>query len=226
MSSDAALVAERAALSRRGVMLIIASPSGAGKSTLTRALLKQDRQIELSVSVTTRPRRSSEVDGVHYHFKSPKAFEAMRAAGDLLEWAEVHGNLYGTPREPVETALAAGRDILFDVDYQGARQLYDAMRDDIVSVFILPPSAAELKARLERRAEDPPDVIHRRLKTALVELSHWDQFDHIVVNDDLDRSFRVLTSILEAARHSRARLEGLAGFTRTMQNDISDLLQD
>ncbi len=142
---------------RRGVMLIVASPSGAGKSTLCRLLLQEDREIAMSVSATTRPRRPSEVDGVHYHFVSRARFESMRAGSELLEWAEVHGNLYGTPRAPVERALAEGRDVLFDIDYQGTLQLYQTMREHVVSVFILPPSAAALKSRLERRAEDAPE---------------------------------------------------------------------
>src|ERR1044071_6000405 len=139
---------------RRGIMLVVSSPSGAGKTTLTRNLLAQEKNISLSVSVTTRPRRPSEIEHVHYHFISMLEFEAMRDAGGLLEWAEVHGNCYGTPRAPVEAALAAGHDMLFDIDWQGTRQLYRTMRSDIVSVFVLPPSATELKARLERRAED------------------------------------------------------------------------
>src|SRR5205085_2993026 len=141
-------------MSRRGIMLVVSSPSGAGKTTLTRTLLAEEKNISLSISVTTRRKRPSEIDNVHYHFISMREFEALREAGGLLEWAEVHGNCYGTPREPVEAALAAGRDMLFDIDWQGTRQLYRTMRADIVSVFVLPPSAAELKARLERRAED------------------------------------------------------------------------
>ena len=168
--------------SRRGVLLVIASPSGAGKSTLSRLLLQEDRAITMSVSATTRPRRPSEVDGFHYQFVSHSRFESMRGGSELLEWAEVHGHFYGTPRAPVEDALAKGRDVLFDVDYQGTLQLYKTMREHIVSVFILPPSAAALKSRLERRAEDSPEVIHRRLQTALTELTHWNEFDYVIVN--------------------------------------------
>jgi guanylate kinase len=143
-------------IARRGIMLIVSSPSGAGKTTLTRNLLKEEENVSLSISVTTRARRTSEIDGVHYKFLSRRQFELMRDGGELLEWAEVHGNFYGTPREPVETALGEGRDVLFDIDWQGTQQLYATMRDDVVSVFVLPPTADELKYRLERRAEDLP----------------------------------------------------------------------
>ena len=148
---------EQVDIRRRGIMLVLSSPSGAGKTTLTRNLLEQENhddpgKLELSISVTTRERRGSEIDGVHYHFITRRRFESMRDGGELLEWAEVHGNYYGTPREPVEKALSEGRDVLFDIDWQGARQLYEKMREDVVSVFVLPPSAAELKSRLERRA--------------------------------------------------------------------------
>jgi len=213
------------ALTRRGLMLIIASPSGAGKSTLSRALLQNDNGLVLSVSVTTRQRRASEVDGVHYRFISRAAFSALQADKGLLEWAEVHGNFYGTPREPVEAALAAGCDVLVDVDYQGTLQLYEMMRDDIVSVFILPPSASELHSRLIRRAEDRPDVILRRLATARVELLHWDKFDHVIVNEDLDRSFGSLKSILAAARLRRERLNGLEPFTQHLRQGLDAIIQ-
>ena len=149
-------------IARRGIMLVVSSPSGAGKTTLTRNLLEQEENVSLSISVTTRPRRASEIDGVHYHFITKRRFESMRDSDELLEWAEVHGNYYGTPREPVEAALAAGRDMLFDIDWQGTQQLYAKMRSDVVSVFVLPPSASELKARLERRAEDSGAVITRQ----------------------------------------------------------------
>jgi guanylate kinase len=209
---------------KRGVMLVIASPSGAGKSTLSRMLLQDDRAIAMSVSATTRPRRSSEVDGLHYHFVSPARFDSMRAGGELLEWAEVHGNLYGTPRAPVEQAISAGRDVLFDIDFQGTLQLYETMGSDIVSVFILPPSAIDLKSRLERRAEDSPAVIRRRLETARTELRHWDKFDHLILNDDLDASFHKLKSILEAARTSRARNPGYGRLAEQIGNDLEKLL--
>jgi len=162
---------------RRGLLLIVSSPSGAGKTTLTRHLLSEDKDLHLSVSVTTRPQRKSEINGVHYHFIDAATFERMRERRELLESAKVHGNYYGTPRGPVEDALAQGRDVLFDIDWQGTMQIYETMRPDIVSVFILPPSAAELKARLERRAEDSPAIIARRLQNALIEIGHWSKYD-------------------------------------------------
>jgi len=209
---------------RKGVLLVVASPSGAGKSTLSRLLLQDDRAISMSISATTRPRRPSEVDGMHYHFTSRPRFESMRSGGELLEWAEVHGNLYGTPRAPVEKALAEGRDVLFDIDYQGTLQLYEAMRPDIVSVFILPPDAAALKARLERRAEDAPDVIRRRLETARIELKHWAKFDHMILNDDLDTSFATLKCILAAARSARARNPELGIAAERMSVELEAML--
>src|SRR5512136_388296 len=186
---------------RRGVVLILSSPSGAGKTTLTRMLL-QDRDLDLtlSISVTTRTRRSSEVDGIHYRFINERQFIAMRDAGDLLEWAEVHGNFYGTPRAPVEAILAQGRDCLFDIDYQGTRQVREKMGADAVTVFILPPSMEELRARLERRAEDSAEVIERRLQNARNEISRWKDYDYVIVNDDLQRSFDDLIAILRAQR--------------------------
>lgn len=192
-------------LARRGVMLILSSPSGAGKSTLTRNLIESDPMIELSISVTTRQKRGSEIDGRHYHFISRKRFDEMRDADDLLEWAEVHGNCYGTPREPIEAALAAGRDVLFDIDWQGTEQVRGRMASDVVTVFVLPPSAEELRARLDRRAEDAPEVIARRLRNAAVEIGHWEEYDYVVVNDDLDRCFNEIRSILEAERLRRFR---------------------
>jgi guanylate kinase len=209
---------------RKGVMLVVASPSGAGKSTLSRLLLQQDREITMSVSATTRPRRPSEVDGVHYHFVTRPRFESMRAGGELLESAEVHGNFYGTPRAPVEQALAEGRDILFDIDYQGTLQLYETMREHVVSVFILPPSAAALKARLERRAEDSPAVIRRRLGTARTELVHWAEFDHLIVNDDLDRAFATLQSILAAARAACGRNAAAGAAAERMSAELGEML--
>ncbi len=217
-------VSAGAASGRRGVLLVVASPSGAGKSTLSGILLKDDRDISMSISVTTRPRRPSEVDGVHYHFINRSRFEQMRAGGELLESAEVHGNLYGTPRQPIEQALAEGRDVLFDLNYQGTLQLYETMRDHIVSVFILPPNVAALKNRLERRAEDSPEAIRRRLMTARTELLHWHEFDYIIMNDDLDRSFTALKAILSAARHARARNEALGALAERMSAELADLV--
>jgi guanylate kinase len=207
-------------ITRRGIMFVIASPSGAGKSTLSRLLLQNDANLQLSVSVTTRARRPSEVEGVHYHFVDAKRYRGMIAAGELLEHAEVHGNGYGSPRAPVESALDAGRDMLFDVDWQGTAQLYEQMPADIVSVFILPPSIPELAARLERRAEDPPDVIARRLDNAAREMVEWGRFDYVLVNGDLDATFAALRSILEAERLRRVRQNSLAGFVERLVGQI------
>ena len=165
---------------RRGLMLVLSSPSGAGKSTIARNLHREDPGFELSVSVTTRPRRGSEIDGVHYRFVSQREFDSLRDSDALLEWAEVHGNFYATPREPAEKAMAEGRDMLFDIDWQGAKQLKEKMRGDIVSIFILPPSMKELKARLKRRAEDQEAVIETRLKNARTEIEHWTEYDFVV----------------------------------------------
>jgi guanylate kinase len=191
---------------RRGIVLILSSPSGAGKTTLTRMLL-QNRELDLSlsISVTTRQRRSSEVDGIHYRFITQKQFESMREAGDLLEWAEVHGNFYGTPRGPVEDILSQGRDALFDIDYQGTQQVREKMAADTVTVFILPPSMKELRARLERRAEDPREAIERRLENARNEIQRWKQYDYVLINDDLQKSFEDLLAILRAERQRRPR---------------------
>jgi guanylate kinase len=186
-------------------MFVLSSPSGAGKTTLTRMLLEDEKgNVELSVSVTTRPKRASEIDGRHYYFIDRKRFETMAAGGELLECAEVHGNGYGTPRKPVEKFLRAGKDVLFDIDWQGTLQLYRAARADVVSVFILPPNAHALRERLARRAEDNQEVIDRRLRNAIEELEHWREYDYIVVNDDLDRAYRALKSILAFERARRA----------------------
>lgn len=201
-----------AAIRRRGLMLVLSSPSGAGKSTIARNLLENDKQLELSVSVTTRSRRPSEIDGVHYHFATQRDFERMRDTDALIEWAEVHGNFYGTPREAAENALADGRDMLFDIDWQGAQQMKEKMRADIVSIFILPPSMAELKARLKRRAEDSEEVIERRLANARSEIEHWREYDYVVVNDDLDRAFAAVRAIVAAERLRRDRRPGLFDF--------------
>lgn len=193
---------------RRGLMLILSSPSGAGKSTLTRLLLSSDElDLTLSISMTTRARRQSEVDGKHYHFVTHKDFERLRDADELLEWAEVHGNFYGTPREPVEAILSQGRDVLFDIDYQGTQQVRAKAEADVVSVFILPPSMKELRARLERRAEDSAEVIAKRLENARNEIRRWVDYDYVLVNDDLQTSFENLLAILKAERLRRPRIE-------------------
>lgn len=204
---------------RRGIMLVLSSPSGAGKSTIARNLLENDKALELSVSVTTRERRGSEIDGVHYHFVSHRDFERLRDTDALLEWAEVHGNYYGTPREPAEVALSQGRDMLFDIDWQGANQLKEKMQADIVSIFILPPSMAELRTRLKRRAEDADQVIETRLANARLEMEHWREYDYVVVNDDLDRAFAAVRSIVAAERLRRDRRPGLYEF-------VSNLLEE
>lgn len=201
-----------AGIARRGLMLVLSSPSGAGKSTIARNLMEIDAGFELSVSVTTRARRGSEIEGVHYRFVDERTFMRMRDDDDLLEWAEVHGNHYATPRAPVEQAMAAGRDMLFDIDWQGAKQMTQKMRADVVSVFILPPSMAELRARLMRRAEDRPDVIEQRLKNAALEIEHWREYDYVIVNDDLDRAFEAVRAIVRAERLRRDRRPGLFDF--------------
>jgi guanylate kinase len=211
-------------LARRGVMLVIASPSGAGKSTLSRLLLQTESTISMSVSVTTRKRRPSEVDGVHYHFINPAQFEAMVERNELLEWARVHDNFYGTPRAPVELALGEGRDVLFDIDVQGTLQLYGSMRADVASVFILPPSIGELHQRLQRRAEDDAATIHRRLQTALAEIARWQDYDYVLINDDLDRCFSELQSILAAERLKRSRSPQLEGVAAVLTADLEKLL--
>lgn len=208
---------------RRGVMLVIASPSGAGKTSISRAVLASDANIELSISVTTRPKRASEVEGMHYYFRTVRQFERMRADGELLESAKVHDNLYATPSARVEETLAAGRDIMFDIDYQGTLQLYEKCRPDMVTIFILPPSIKELRARLERRAEDGPEVIRRRLKNARVEMEHWPEYDHIIVNEDLDKSVELVRAILAAGRSAGPRLTQIRSFVKDLQDQIDSL---
>lgn len=208
---------------RRGVMLVIASPSGAGKSSISRALFAQDPNISLSVSVTTRARRTDEIDGTHYHFIDVPAFEKMRDSGDLLEWAEVHGNFYGTPRSKVEEQLVAGKDILFDIDYQGTLQLYENCRADMVTVFILPPSITELRARLDRRAQDSSGTIEKRLRNARIEMEHYDEYDFVLVNEDLEQSVQMVRSILASARLTRGRQTRLDGFVKELQTQIDAL---
>jgi guanylate kinase len=208
---------------RRGIMFVVSSPSGAGKTTLTRNLVNADGNLDLSISVTTRPRRPSEVDGVHYHFISRQEFAQMRRGGELLEFAKVHGNYYGTPRKAVEKSLAAGRDVLFDIDWQGAKQLYEKMRTDVVSVFVLPPSAKELKTRLERRAEDSAEIIARRLKNAAQEILHWTEYDHLVVNRDLNAAYDELRNILRSERAKRIRRRKFVSATDKLLADLSRL---
>lgn len=208
---------------RRGVMLVIASPSGAGKSSISRSLFGQDPNIRLSVSVTTRARRTDEVEGTHYYFVDVPTFNRMKADGELLEWAQVHDNFYGTPRARVEEQLAAGNDILFDVDYQGTLQLYEKSRQDMVTVFILPPTIRELRARLERRAQDSVGTIEKRLRNAKIEMQHYSEYDYIIINDDLEASTQKVRSILAAARLARPRLIQLDSFVKDLQNQIDSL---
>lgn len=213
MSSEAS---PSVAIARRGLMLVISSPSGAGKSTIARTLLEKDKQIGLSVSVTTRARRPSEIEGVHYHFISKREFERLRDSEALLEWAEVHGNFYGTPREPVEIAMSRGQDMLFDIDWQGAQQLQEKMTADVVSIFILPPTMRELQSRLHRRAEDTEEVIRTRLLNSRAEIEHWREYDYVIVNDDLDTAFNAVQSIVRAERLRRDRRPGLFDFVSTL----------
>lgn len=203
-------------LARRGLMLVLSSPSGAGKTTLSRKLLEIDPTMELSVSVTTRPPRPGEVDGRDYHFIDHARFDAMARNKELLEWAEVFGNMYGTPRAPVEDAMAAGRDIVFDIDWQGTQQLGQSARADMASIFVLPPSIRELERRLRIRAQDDEAVIRRRMAKAAGELSHWPEYDYVIVNDDLDRAFADVRTILAAERLKRQRQPELSSYVRNL----------
>ena len=210
-------------IARRGLMLAISSPSGAGKSTIARTLLDKDKQVSLSVSVTTRQRRPSEIEGVHYHFVSQREFERLRDSDSLLEWAEVHGNFYGTPREPVETAMAEGRDMLFDIDWQGAQQLQEKMPADVVSIFVLPPTMTELQSRLHRRAEESEEVIAMRLANSRAEIAHWREYDYVIVNDDLNVAFDAVQSIVKAERLRRDRRHGMFDFVRDLLEETPKL---
>ncbi len=202
---------------RRGLMFVLSSPSGAGKTTLSRRLLAEDSGILLSVSATTRPPRPGEVDGTDYYFVTPDRFAEMVAQDELLEWATVFGNRYGTPRGPVEAALHAGRDVLFDIDWQGTQQLQQTdAASDLVRVFILPPDLAELERRLTTRATDPADVIAGRMARARDEISHWGEYDYILINDDAEICLGEIRSILHAERLRRKRQLGLAAFVRDM----------
>jgi len=201
-------------LARRGLLFVLSSPSGAGKSTIARKLLASDFGLEMSVSATTRPIRLGEVDGIDYHFVDVERFRAMVAAGEFLEWAHVFGHRYGTPKAPVDEILARGRDVLFDIDWQGAQQLYQQAGGDVVRVFILPPSMEELRRRLEDRATDAPEVIDARMARAASEIGHWDGYDYVLVNDDVERCFVEVRTILAAERLKRSRQTSLIGFIR------------
>ncbi len=207
-------------MARRGVMMVLSSPSGAGKTTLAKALLAAEPDLVISVSVTTRKPRPGEVDGQDYHFIDAAAFERLRDAGDLLEWAHVHGNLYGTPRGPVMEALSAGRDVLFDIDWQGAQQLAASAPADLVRVFVLPPSASALGQRLHARAQDGADVVARRLAAAGEEIGHWPEYDYVIVNDVIADSLGILRGVLAAERHRASRQTGLPSFARELQQGL------
>jgi guanylate kinase len=199
---------------RRGILFIVSSPSGAGKSTISRKLLASDGGLEMSVSATTRPPRPGEVDGRDYHFVDTPTFKDMVAKGEFLEWAHVFGHRYGTPHGAVEKALSEGRDVLFDIDWQGAQQLYQLAGGDVVRVFIFPPSMEELERRLRARGTDSDDVINARMARAAAEISHWDGYDYVLVNDDVERCFRNVSAILVSERLKRSRQTGLIGFVR------------
>ena len=207
----------RKKIARRGLMLVLSSPSGAGKTTLSRMLLKADRNVELSVSVTTRPPRRGETEGHDYHFISASRFEEMVKAGELLEWAEVFGYRYGTPRRPVEKALRAGRDVLFDIDWQGTQQLKATVRSDVVAIFVLPPSMAALEQRLRTRAQDSDAVVAQRMAKSSDEMSHWPEYDYVIVNHDIETSVAQAQAILTAERLRRERQVGLAEFVNRMR---------
>lgn len=201
---------------RRGVLFVLSSPSGAGKSTIARMLLAADPELAMSVSATTRPMRPGEVDGKDYHFVDLEEFRRMAAEDEFLEWAHVFDNRYGTPRAQVEEMLAAGKDVLFDIDWQGAQQLFQIAGGDVVRVFIFPPSMEELRQRLERRATDAQEVIDARMARATNEVSHWDGYDYVLVNDDVERCFEGVRTILAAERLKRSRQTGLIGFIRKL----------
>ena len=205
---------------RRGILLVMSSPSGAGKTTLARALVATDPNISMSVSVTTRPRRAGEIDGKDYFFISKERFAAMRDSGELLEWAEVFGNLYGTPRRPVELALAKGRDVLFDIDWQGTQQLAQAMEDDLVTIFILAPSAEDLRHRLIKRAQDSAAIVAKRMAEASKEISHWPEYDYVIVNDEVAVTGAKIAAILAAERLRRKRQTGLTEFVRRLTKEL------
>jgi guanylate kinase len=211
---------QQQAIARRGLMLVLSSPSGAGKTTLSRKLLETDPGVELSVSVTTRKQRSGEINGRDYHFIDAARFDAMVKGGELLEWAQVFGHRYGTPRAPVEAALANGHDVLFDIDWQGTQQLREKADHDLVSIFVLPPSMADLERRLRRRAQDPDEVIRARMARAAEEMSHWAEYDYVVINTDVDRAFREVQTILAAERLKRERQTGLSDFVRRLQAQL------
>jgi guanylate kinase len=207
-------------IARKGLMLVLSSPSGAGKTTIARKLLEEDKDIEISVSHTTRKKRKGERDGKDYHFVNHNVFTRMRHQGEFLEWAVVFDNYYGTTREPVEQALAEGRDVLFDVDWQGAASLRANAKDDVVTVFILPPTATDLEQRLNVRAQDPPEIVRRRMLGASNEIQHWTEYDYVVVNYDVGRSVAAIRAILTAEHLRRTRLTGLKDFVQSLLSEL------
>ena len=213
-------------ITRRGILLVLSSPSGAGKTTITRELVARDPLLEVSVSVTTRARRSSESDGKHYHFVTRQRFDAMVARGELLEHASVFGHFYGTPRAPVEAALDSGRDIVSDIDWQGTQQLKQSIRADLVSVFVLPPSMAALEQRLKARAQDSDDVVQARMAKSADEMSHWPEYDYVFINHDIERSVEQVQAILTAERVRRERLLRLAEFVNSLRAENQAPLHD
>ena len=207
-------------MARRGLLLILSSPSGAGKSTLARRLMEWDPTLKFSVSATTRAPRAGEVDGCEYYFRNRDAFESMVKSGDMLEHAEVFGNLYGSPKQPVVDAMENGRDVVFDIDWQGGQQIKQAMRDDVVSIFILPPSIADLEKRLRGRGQDSTAIIADRMAKSRSEISHWPEYDYVLVNQDLPAAFEELKSIVIAERLKRERQPDLTGFVRGLNQEF------
>jgi guanylate kinase len=211
---------DNSTLMRRGLMFVLSSPSGAGKTTISRTLLKGNDNLIVSTSVTTRPRRAGEVSGQDYYFVDHTAFDEMVKNGDLLEHARVHDHYYGTPRQPVMNALAAGRDVIFDIDWQGTQQLAEIAREDLVTVFILPPSSVELERRLRTRARDPEDVIRKRLAKAAEEMSHYSEYDYVIVNQDIDKALAQAQTILNAEHLKRHRMIGVSDFVRGLMQGL------
>jgi guanylate kinase len=209
--------ASAAGIGRRGILLVLSSPSGAGKTTITRALVAREPQLRISVSVTTRPPRKGEIEGQHYRFITYQQFESMVARGELLEHASVFGHFYGTPRAPVEAALSVGRDMVSDIDWQGTQQLAQTVRDDLVAVFVLPPSMAVLEERLKSRAQDSDEVVRQRMAKSADEMSHWPEYDYVFVNRDIAESVAQVQAILAAERVRRGRLRGLADFVNRLR---------
>lgn len=207
-------------LQRRGLMFVLSSPSGAGKTTITRALLNNNADLEISISATTRQRRPGEVDGQDYYFVDIPQFNAMIEGGEMLEHAKVFGNYYGTPRQPVEEALARGNDVIFDIDWQGTQQLREIARDDLVTVFILPPNAKELERRLRARAQDPEETIRHRMDKASDEMTHYSEYDYVLINNNVEMAIQQAQHILDSERLKRHRLVGLSDFVRGLKEGL------